>query len=112
MEAEGSTDKAILFAILGNGEAIPWITQQYRPVDRLYRSRPIFSYPQKMTYLNALYHLPSLKALPFVNEVIENPQPARIRPRAEKVRARILELPPELCRLKSQRMKVTTSFIF
>jgi len=89
------TCKAILFAILGDKRAIPWIIEQFQKVDRKYRSRPRFSYNTKMTYLNALYHLASPEILPFISRVIENPRPEKIRPRAEKVRDRIYELFPE-----------------
>lgn len=87
-----ATEKAIVFAVLGNKKAVPWLIQQYRRIDRKFRSRPIFSYPQKMTYLNALYHLATPEALPFLDEVIENPKPEKIKPRAERVRERIVEL--------------------
>lgn len=84
-----STTKAILLAILGDRRATPWIIRQYRIVDQKYRSRPIFSYREKMTYLNALYHLADPAALPFIEEVIKNPRPSKIAKRAKKVKARI-----------------------
>ena len=91
----GSTEKAILFAMLGSTKAVPWIIQQYERFDRVFRSRPIFSYPQKMTYLNALYHLATPETLPFLDEVLKNPKPEKVKPRAEMVRDRILELFPQ-----------------
>jgi hypothetical protein len=90
-----SCHKAIPFAILGDKRAIPWIIGEFKKVDKMYRSRPMFSYPSKMTYLNALYHLASPEILPFINEVIKNPKPKKIKSRAKKVRSRIYELFPE-----------------
>ncbi len=84
--------KAILFAILGDKRAVPWIIRQYKIVEKKYRTKPIFSYPDKMTYLNALYHLADPVSLPFIESVIKNPKPEKIRMRAVKVRQRIQKL--------------------
>jgi hypothetical protein len=45
---------------------------------------------EKMIYLNALYHLASAESLPFVEDVIKNPKPEKIKARAIKVKERIL----------------------
>ncbi len=80
---------AILHAILGDKRAIPWIIERYRAVEKKYRTKPMFSYPEKMTYLNALYHLADPESLPFIEGVIEHPKPEKIRERAIKVKERI-----------------------
>lgn len=83
--------KAIVYAILGDKRAIPWIIEQYKKLDNKYRKNPIQSHSQKMTFLNALYHLASAESLPFIEEVIANPKPKEIKARAIKVKERILE---------------------
>ena len=90
-----ATEKAIIFAVLGNKKAVTWIISQYKLIDRKFRSRPTFNYPQKMTYLNALYHLATPEALPFLEKIIENPKPEKIKSRAERARDRIVELFPQ-----------------
>lgn len=91
----GTQEKAILYAILGKKSCIGWIIEQYKKIDKTYSKNPIFSYPDKMTYLNCLYHLASPESLKFVNEIISNPKPLKIKSRAELVRNRIFELYPE-----------------
>jgi hypothetical protein len=95
MRCKGTTDKAILFGILGDRRAIPWVIEQFKRVDKRYRN-PMSGYSYKMIYLNALYHLASPEILPFINETIKDPRPEKIKPRAEKVRDRIYELFPEI----------------
>lgn len=90
-ESPSSTVKALLFGILKAEESIPWIIEQYKKIDHKYKSKPIFSYGAKMNYLNALYHIKSKKALPFIREVIQNPRPEKILKTAIKVKERILE---------------------
>ena len=89
-----TSEKCVLFAILGDKRAIPLVIEMYRKVDKKYHSRPQFGYPEKMNCLNALFHLASPTILPFIDSVIENPTPSDIKERAEKVRQRILELYP------------------
>jgi hypothetical protein len=91
-ESDAPHKTAILFAILGDKRAIPWIIQQYKLIEKKYTTKPIFSYPEKMTYLNALYHLADPKSLPFIESVINNPKPEKIKARAMKVKQRIQEL--------------------
>jgi hypothetical protein len=86
------TLKATLFAILGEKRAVKWIIEKYKEVDKKYIKRPDFSYPDKMVYLNALYHIGSEECLEFLEEIIKNPRPKKIKLRAIKVRDRILEL--------------------
>lgn len=83
--------KAIIYAILGDKRAIPWIIEQYKILDKKYRKNPIQSYSQKMTFLNSLYHLASSEAMPFIDDVIANPRPKEIKERAQKVKERILK---------------------
>ncbi len=84
--------KAILFGILREKKAINFIIEEYKKIDRKYKKRPIFSYPQKMNYLNALYHIASIDALKFINEIIKNSRPEKIKKRAIKVKQRILDV--------------------
>jgi hypothetical protein len=84
--------KAISYAVLGDKRAIPWVIGQYKNIDSLYKKNPQQSYPQKMTYLNALYHLASPESLPFIEEIINNPASKEIKERATKVKKRILEI--------------------
>lgn len=93
-ERTSISKKCILFAVLGDKRAIPIIIQYYWELERTYKTKPKFSYPDKMNCLNALYHLASPEILPFADSVIENPKPPEILIRAEKVKKRILELYP------------------
>jgi hypothetical protein len=79
-----------IYAILGDKRAVPVIIEEYRKLDKEYRSKPIHSYRQKMILLNVLYHLASPDSLSFVEEVIANPRPKEIKPRALKVKKRII----------------------
>lgn len=88
-------DDPILFAILGNKKAIPGIIKKYKAIEKKYISKSQFGYPEKMDCLNALYHLASLESLTFINSVITNPKPEKIKTRAIKVRDRIKELYPD-----------------
>ncbi|MFA5143608.1 MAG: hypothetical protein WC522_05520 [Candidatus Omnitrophota bacterium] len=83
--------RAVLYAILGDKRAVPWIIEQYRKIDSAYRKNPGQSYPMKMTFLNALYHLASPESLSFVEEIIGSPRPEKIKPRAIKVKQKIEE---------------------
>ncbi len=83
--------KAVIYAILDDKRAIPWIIEQYKIIDNKYLENPEQSYSQKMTFLNALYHIASTESLSFIEEVIDNPRPENIRARAMKVKKRILK---------------------
>lgn len=83
--------KAIVYAILGDKRAVPWVIQQYEKLDKKYQKKPKQSYSQKMDLLNSLYHLASSESLPFVEDVIANPKPKEVKARAIKVKKRILE---------------------
>lgn len=83
--------KAVIYAILDDKRAIPWIIEQYKIIDNKYLEHPEQSYSQKMTFLNALYHIASTESLSFIEEVIDNPRPEKIRKRALKVKKRILK---------------------
>jgi len=67
---QGTEPRAILYAVLGDQRAVPWIIEQYQIVSNRYRTKPQFGYQAKMTFLNALYHLASLESLPFIEEVV------------------------------------------
>lgn len=77
---------AVLFGILKNPQILPWIYQQYWSLDELYRNKPDFSYKGKMVYLNAVYHIGSKDALPFLNKIIADPRPAKIVDQAIKIK--------------------------
>lgn len=94
-ERTSISKKCVLFAILGDKRAIPIIIEHYWKLEKKYKTKPQFSYPDKMNCLNALYHLASPEILPFTDSVIENPKPPEILKRAEKVKKRILELYPD-----------------
>lgn len=94
-ERTSISKKCVLFAILGDKRAIPIVIKYYWELERKYKTKPQFSYPDKMNCLNALYHLASPEILPFVDSIIENPKPLKIKKRAEKVKNRILELYPD-----------------
>ena len=89
-----SSKKCVLFAVLGDKRAIPKIINYYWELEQKYKTKPQFSYPDKMNCLNALYHLASPEILPFIDSIIENPKPLKIKTRVEKVKKRILELHP------------------
>lgn len=84
--------KAVLFGILREKRAINFIIEEYKKIDRKYKKRPMFSYPQKMNYLNALYHIASINSLKFINKIIKNPRPEKIKKRAITVKQRILDV--------------------
>jgi hypothetical protein len=96
MQCDGSASKkATLFSMLGDKRAIPWVIRKYKRADKEHRDNPAYILHSKMVYLNTLYHLASSEQLPFVNEIINSPNPAKIRSRAILVRDRIYELYPK-----------------
>ena len=88
-------------AIVGDKRAVSWIIERYKYFNRKYRSRPRFSYDDKINCLGALYHLGTPEIIPFLDEIIANPKPENIKPVAEHVLSRIHELYPEANKKRS-----------
>ena len=91
-----SPQKAIFYAILRYGSSYRWAIDQLEKLKRGENQGENISIIDWMAYLNLLYRLAEPGSLSYVNELGQSSLPEEIRARAELVKARILELHPEV----------------
>jgi len=88
--------KAVLFSILEYKNGLEWAINYYNRISAEDNSDSDSVYIDKISVLNLVYHLCNPKSLNFLNQIIDNENDEKVRLRAEKIKARLIGIYPEL----------------